>query len=180
MSARTATSWQTSLADLSLILFMLMAAALAHRPVPPRTEAKTQPARPDPAPPQAPSAQGEPLALYIAAPGAPPLARWLESQPRDPRQQLTVTLAYGPGAEAKALETAAALVREQGGSLASARIVIEPGPGLGVAPLRAALAFDAPPVEAQSGQSPPMEARPGVARSLRRAGEQTSHGRPPR
>lgn len=175
VSARTATSWQTSLADLSLILFMLMAAALAHRPAPPRTDATTQTAPPDTASPdsahsQAPSAQGEPLALYIAAPGAPPLARWLESQPRDPRQQLTVTLAYGPGAEAKALETAAALVREQGGSLASARIVIEPGPGPGVAPLRAALAFDAPSREAPAG----------VARSLRRAGEQTSHGRPPR
>lgn len=112
------------------------------------------------------------MAVYIAAPGAPPLARWLESQPRDPRQQLTVTVAYGPGGQAKALETAAGLLRQEVGAPAdgreTARIVIEPGTGARVAPPRAVLAFDAPP---------PEDDTPRVARSLRRSAIDTSHGR---
>lgn len=173
VSARTATSWQTSLADLSLILFMLLAAALAQRPVP----AKPVPAKPAShesaaAEDDGPSPRAEPMAVYIAAPGAPPLARWLESQPRDPRQQLTVTVAYGPGGQAKALETAAGLLRQESGlpgdGRETARIVIEPGTSARVAPPRAVLAFDAPP---------PEDDTPRVARSLRRSADDTSHGR---
>ena len=172
VSARTATSWQTSLADLSLILFMLLAAALAQCPVPPKpVPAKSVPQEPAAAEADGPSAQAEPMAVYIAAPGAPPLARWLESQPRDPRQQLTVTVAYGPGGQAKALETAAGLLQGQGGAPGdgreTARIVIEPGTGAGVAPPRAVLAFDAPPQEDDPSR---------MARSLRRPAEDSSHG----
>lgn len=177
VSARTAVSWQTSLADLSLILFMITAAAVTHRP-PPKRQPERPAERPVVARPHAgPSDRGAAMAVYIAAPDAPPLARWLSQQPRDPRQQLTITVAYTPGAEAQALETAARMLREAkagvpelrqnaggdaAGDVGGARIVIEPGGG----PPRAELAFDAP--ANASTQS--------VARSLRPSGQQSSHG----
>ncbi|WP_395328912.1 hypothetical protein WBP06_14030 [Novosphingobium sp. BL-8H] len=171
MSARTAVSWQTSLADLSLILFMITAAAVTHRP-----PARHRPDRPPAAvarPPAGPSDRGEALAVYIAGPGAPPLARWLSQQPRDPRQQLTITVAYAPGAEARALETAAAMLRQaQAGAsdFGGARIVVEPGAG----PPQAALAFDAPAIPPlPPAPSPSVE---GMARSLRPSGQASSHG----
>lgn len=128
--------WQTSLADLSLILFLIAASAVGRH----QREQEHQPA-PRAAPP--PSAQGEPLAVYAAAPGAPPLARWLADQAPDPRQQLTITARYGaePGAQGRALGEAARLLAEAQGLGRRARLVVEPGEG----PARVALAFDAAP-----------------------------------
>lgn len=120
--------WQTSLADLSLILFMLAAAALHDRP---------PAARPAPASPRS-----EPLAVYEATPEAPRLGVWLEQQAPDPRQQLTITARYGaaPGAREQALAQAARLLAEAGQAGRAARIVVEPGAG----PARVALAYDTP------------------------------------
>jgi len=124
--------WQTSLADLSLILFMLSAAALHDRPARPAGPAASAPS----------SVQSQPLAVYAAAPGAPPLGAWLTQQAPDPRQQLTVTVRYGAGPSAReaALREAAHLLAEAGAQGRSARIVVEPGTG----PARAALAYDVP------------------------------------
>lgn len=132
MIARAGSGWQTVLADLSLILFMVTAAALSQ-------------AKPDAATASAGelsplSPQGQPLALYRAEPGAPPLAQWLGSQAVDARQQLTIVARYAPGDQAAALAQAEALAREAGRAGADARIVIEPGPG----GTTAALAFDTP------------------------------------
>lgn len=135
MSLRPGQSWQTSLADLSLILFLATAAAASH-----------QAAKPHKAPVNrvsvAPSPQTEPLSVYVDAPGAPPLAQWLREQAVDPRQQLTITARYGPaeGAQAQALASAGRLLVAAGAQGRSARIVVEPGAG----PVRAALAYDSP------------------------------------
>lgn len=168
MSARTAVSWQTSLADLSLILFMITAAAVTHRVPKPAAE------KPVVRREIGPSDRGEALAVYIASPGAPPLARWLSQQPRDPRQQLTITVAYAPGEEAQALEIASRMLREAGTDsvhVGGARIVVEPGSGLP----RAELAFDAPAGAASGATS--AAAGESMARSLRSSGQASSHGR---
>lgn len=165
MSARTTVSWQTSLADLSLILFMITTAAVTHRP-----PVRHRPEKPAVVQPQAgPSVRGEALAVYIAAPGAPPLAQWLIRQPRDPRQQLTITVGYAPGMEAPALEKAVAMLRaaqEVGPGYGNARIVVEPGAG----PPRAEMAFDAP------APAVTLPSTQGVARSLQPSGQTPSHG----
>lgn len=152
MIARAGTGWQAMLADLSLILFMVTAAALAKRPGTP----------PAPPPPPAPatsevaqaSERSQPLAIWIAGPGAPRLGEWLASQAADARQQVTITAKYVPGGQAGAIAEASRLVAEAGAAGVSARIVIEPGEG----PLRAELAYDVPPQVARSLQSSPANA----------------------
>ncbi|AXB75664.1 hypothetical protein [Novosphingobium sp. P6W] len=130
MKGTSSFGWQTSLADLALILFMLSAASLHNRPA---SQAKAD---------LHASAQSEPLAVYHAAAGAPPLDMWLEQQAADPRQQLTITARYGaaPGARDAALAEAARLLAEAGAHGRAARIVVEPGAG----PARVALAYDVP------------------------------------
>lgn len=131
MMARAGSGWQYILADLSLILFMVTAAALASG-----EDAPAKPAVAD----QPLSPQAEPLALYRAAPGAPPLGQWLRDQSADPRQQLTIVARYRPGEQTAALDEAAALARQAGAAGMGARIVVEPGPGGATA----ALAYDSP------------------------------------
>lgn len=126
MIARAGSGWQYALADLSLILFMVTAATLAHageQPLPVRA-----------------SAQGEPLALWRPGSGAPPLQEWLAAQSPDPRQQLTIVARYAAGEQAGALAQAQALAVSAGDAGVTARIIIEPGEG-GVA---ATLAHDVP------------------------------------
>lgn len=133
MIARAGSGWQTVLADLSLILFMVTAAALS--------QANTERPEPKAASELSPiSPQGAPLALYRAEAGAPPLAEWLASQAADSRQQLTIVAQYRLGDQSAALAQAEALAREAGEAGTGARIVIEPGEG----GTTAALAFDVP------------------------------------
>jgi len=144
----SAFGWQTSLADLSLILFMLSAAAL-HRQPPARPQEqrieRPQPrtsVHPAASPPARPAPRSEPLAVYEATAGAPPLGVWLEQQAIDPRQQLTIIARYGPapGSRDAALGSAVRLLGEAGVAGASARLVVEPGSG----PVRVVLAYDRP------------------------------------
>ena len=79
MMARAGSGWQYVLADLSLILFMVTAAALASTDDAPKAPAFLAPDDAD----QPLSPQGQPLALYRAAPGAPPLGQWLRDQSAD-------------------------------------------------------------------------------------------------
>lgn len=161
MMTRAGSGWQYVLADLSLILFMVTAAALASAEDPPTAPkpagtAKTSGAA---AGDQPLSPQGEPLALYRAAPGAPPLGQWLRDQSADARQQLTIVAQYRPGEQSEALSRAETLARDAGEAGMRARIVIEPGQGGATA----ALAFDAPaPHPAQPPAAP-------MARSLQRS-----------
>ncbi|MET0588484.1 MAG: hypothetical protein ABWZ75_08175 [Novosphingobium sp.] len=133
MIARTGSGWQYALADLSLILFMVTAAALSQ------TDTKDV-ARP--------SLQGETLAVWGAAPDAPSLADWLALQAPDRRQQLTIVARYTPGEQDKALAKASALAASAGEAGHRARIVVEPGEG----GITAALAYDAPLVLARGLQ----------------------------
>lgn len=111
--------WQTTLADLALILFMVTAAAIAERP-PANREAAAETVF------TAAPAQGEALAIYRAAPEAPPLAEWLADQPRDGRQNLTIIARHRPGGAAAAAHAALALERVSAAAGRTARIVLEP------------------------------------------------------
>lgn len=129
MIVRAGSGWQTVLADLSLILFMVTAAALQ--------QAQDQPARAAvPIPPVAPPALAEPVALWRAAHDGPGLRQWLASQPVDPRLRLTI-VAHHAGDPARAGAAALALAREAG---RPARIVIEADGREGIS---AALTYDA-------------------------------------
>ncbi len=115
--------WQTVLADLSLILFMVCASALS-------TAAPNE-SRPEPPP--------EPLALYRADPGAPPLDQWLREQAADPRQRLTIVATYTGSDRPAATAQAESLARSAEAAGFAPRVMIEPGaPG----PARVSLTFE--------------------------------------
>ena len=128
MNARAGSGWQTVLADLCLILFMLSAATLSQA-----ADGNGVSASP----------RSEPVAVYAARSESPPLADWLAEQPRDPRQQLTIVAHYAPGGQEAAILAATALARQSG---MAARIVVEPGE---VSGMTAILAYDAAPVISQ-------------------------------
>lgn len=134
MIVRGGSGWQTVLADLSLILFMVTASSLGEKPAP----ALPPPAPPVPIRPLVP-ALGEPVALWRDALGAPPLGQWLAQSGGDARLRLTILAA--PDQAARALALAAAAPRP-------ARIVLDPGRS-GV---EAALTYDQGEVLAQALQ----------------------------
>ena len=135
MISRISFGWQTTMADLALILFMVTAAGI-------HAQHQQQGQRPRPAAAVSPlSAQGEPLAVYRAQAGAPPLARWLAEQAPDRRQFLTIVARYRAGNVATAAREAVGLAREAGAAGVAARIVLEPGE---TDDLLATLAFDRP------------------------------------
>ena len=106
MAKVVGTGWQMIIADLSMILFMLTASAVT------RQGPKANAASASPQAPQAPiqpGARSEPVAVWIAGEGAPPLREWLAQQPRDSRQQVTITASYAPGALDEALTDPAGL-----------------------------------------------------------------------
>ena len=107
MIARSGSGWQTVLADLSLILFMITASAVS--------QIKADPASP---PPFVMPALSSPVAVWRAAPGGPALADWLVQNAADPRLRLTI---IAPPAGAPA---ALALGESSG---RPARVLIEPG-----------------------------------------------------
>lgn len=116
MIARAGSGWQTVLADLSLILFMVTASAVSEAP----------PASPPP--PVVLPAQGGPVALWRAGPGAPALPQWLAQHP-DPRLGLTIL------APPEEVEAALAL---SGAAGRPARLVLDPA----LSGLSATLGYD--------------------------------------
>ncbi len=136
IQARMGVGWQYALADLSLILFMVCAAALAQRPALPKFA--------PPPPPRAVVAPealalADPVAVWRAAPGAPSLEVWLASQTLDPRQRLTIVARYS-GRQAQAAFARAETVLQGVRKLpASTRIVVEPA---GVNDVSATLTWD--------------------------------------
>lgn len=115
MNARAGSGWQTVLADLSLILFMVMAAAVSQAS--PEAAAKVP-------------ALGEPVAVWRAGAGAPPLADWLAAAGADPQLRLTIV---APAREAAAAQALAARAGRP------ARIVLEAEAG---GPVLATLTYD--------------------------------------
>lgn len=149
MQVRAGVGWQYALADLSLILFMVCAAALARAPV-------AVAPRPVRAVPSAPvPALADPVAVWREGAGAPSLAEWIAAQPADPRQRLTLVAQYragGGGAEAAFRHAESALQGLRNGT-APQRILVEPGPADS---LIATLTWD-------TGNPPPAA---GLARTL--------------
>ncbi len=125
MNARAGSGWQTVLADLSLILFIVMASAVnetpANSPPPPPSQAAMLPAL------------GDPVAFWRDGAGAPPLKEWLVTAAADPRLRLTI---MAPPAEA---EAALAMAAQAGRPV---RILIDPA----ATTLVAALTYDQPPL----------------------------------
>ncbi|MFM5954931.1 MAG: hypothetical protein ACKOPE_11620 [Novosphingobium sp.] len=131
MIARMGSGWQTVLADLSLILFMVTASAVSEVPAAPVQAGSVLPAL------------GEPAAVWRQTPGAPPLATWLAASP-DPRLRLTIVAA--PAEATAALRLADAAGRP-------ARVLVEPEAS-GIA---ATLTYDQPAPLARGLQRKPAK-----------------------
>jgi hypothetical protein len=144
MIARAGSGWQTLMADLSIILFMVTAAALSQ------TKNGQAAAAPQP------SARGEPLAVYRSGAGAPPLDQWLTAQSPDPRQQLSIVAHYPAGGQRAALAEVALLLGQAGAAGISARLVVEPGDG-GIV---ATLAYDLAVAQGLQGAAAKQETKP--------------------
>lgn len=140
MISRVSFGWQTTMADLALILFMVTAAGLNQQ--------QQRLAAADVVP-ELP-AQGEPLAVYRVDAGAPPLRTWLAEQAPDERQHLTIVARYRVGEAATAAREALNLAEQAGEAGVTARIVLEPGMSELVL---ATLAFDQP----GSGMARPLQ-----------------------
>jgi len=118
MQVRAGVGWQYALADLSLILFMVTAAALAR---------KDHPAAAPPPPSRAEApALADPVAIWRAGPGAPTLEEWLAGQALDPRQRLTIVARYSGGRAQAAFVRAQSALAAVGKLPASTRMVVEP------------------------------------------------------
>ncbi|MCX7283960.1 MAG: hypothetical protein NTX28_07930 [Novosphingobium sp.] len=105
MMIRAGTGWQYALADLSLILFV-----------------------PAPAPvPVAAALDSEPVAVWSAEQGAPPLAGWLAQVGNDPRMEVRIVVRYTEGRRAAAVGQAMDLAQAGGARAQQARILVEPG-----------------------------------------------------
>lgn len=113
MITREGAGWQTVIADLSLILFMVTALALEDAP------AET----PAPTPASAPRS-GEAMALYRPSAGTT-LAQWLQAQAPDPRQQLTIVAQYKATGASEAAHQALAMANTAEKEGFTPRIVIE-------------------------------------------------------
>ena len=129
--APIAMPWQTILADLALILFMMTAAALANAPDGPLLPGAPPPVRtlapPRSPTPPTPSARAEPVGVWRDGPGSPRLDTWLAQQGSDPRLRVSILVRHLAGHEQAALARVKALVAMAGARGAGARIVIEPG-----------------------------------------------------
>lgn len=129
MTFRPTTSWQTILADLALILFMVTASALGDPAI--KVSAAPSQGRPAKAPPVQPvpimaSLRAEPVGVWSEGPGAPALSEWVAQQGGDPRLRATVVV-HHLGHPDAALDHARRLVDAIGARRTSTRVVVEPG-----------------------------------------------------
>ena len=104
-------SWQVLLADLSLILFLSTAAALAAE--------QDQGAAPI-------LIDATPVAQHRLREGGPTLGEWLATQPDDARLRLTLVIPFEPWFNVRALRKAEQLAREARDYDKIARVIIEP------------------------------------------------------
>ena len=131
MQLRAGAGWQYAMTDLSLILFLVAASGLSHS----KTAAR-------PVAPAAPPLVADPVAVWRPGAGMPSLAAWLATQPRDPRQRLTVIARFVGSDSTSASAQAAALLGSAQQAGWPVRIVVEPAPA---DDLSAALTWDAAP-----------------------------------
>ncbi len=115
--------WQTTIADLSLILFMVAASAVSE-------EADTAPHAPaaaEQAPHNPLPAMAEPVAIYRPGPATPPLEEWLATQAPDGRQQLTILAHYAGQDPARAADAALQIAASARRAGWQPRIMLEAG-----------------------------------------------------
>ena len=110
MSIRGLTGWQTSLADLSLILFAVVAASYRGDP---GEEAVPRPEEVE-----------QPMAVFRPG-GDADLTRWLAAQNMDEGALATVIVRHRPGSAARAASEAAHLADEIERAGHHARLVVE-------------------------------------------------------
>ena len=122
MIVRAGTGWQYALADLSLILFLVTASALAQA----NSAPKALPPAP-PLPPVAAALASEPVAVWSAGTGAPPLAQWLARVGADPRLEVQIVVRYADDEREAAAAQAVQLAAAGGPRAKTARILVEPG-----------------------------------------------------
>ena len=122
MIVRAGTGWQYALADLSLILFLVTASALAQA----NSAPKALPPAPL-SPPIAAALSSEPVAVWSAGTGAPPLAEWLAQVAADPRLEVQIIVRFSDKGRDAAVAQAVQLAAIGGPRASSARILVEPG-----------------------------------------------------
>jgi len=118
VSIRGLTGWQTSLADLSLILFAVVAASYRGDP---GEEAVPRPEEVEQA---LDVALGQPMAVFRPG-GDADLTRWLAAQNMDEGALATVIVRHRPGSAARAASEAAHLADEIERAGHHARLVVE-------------------------------------------------------
>jgi len=106
--------WQTTMLDLTLILFLVTAAAL--------TDSGGVAASPP-----AMAALDNATSVWRSGKDAPDIRQWLAEQPADHRQRLTIVAFYEPGEDVGAAARAIALKQSGGSKAANARIVLQEG-----------------------------------------------------
>ena len=114
---RGLSGWQTSLADLALILFVVVAGAhrgIAQDDTPGEAQVRTQV-----------PASGQPMAVFRAV-GDADLPRWLAAQDLDRGEIATVIVRHRPGSAAAAVREATGLVAQIEAAGREARVMIEP------------------------------------------------------
>lgn len=122
MIVRAGTGWQYALADLSLILFLVTASALAQA-----TSAPTAPPPVPTPPPIAAAVSSGPVAVWSAGAGAPPLADWLTQVAADPRLEVQIVVRFTTKGRDAAVAQALQLATAGGPRASAARILVEPG-----------------------------------------------------
>lgn len=122
MNGKSVSGWQTTTADLALILFFVVsAAATSPGPAGSGTDKRTVQKIAAPAVDATPS-----TAIYRQTKGMT-LAQWLRSQPQDDRQVATVLVSRSPGGSAPAMTQALEFLDEIEVSGRSGRLLVERG-----------------------------------------------------
>lgn len=135
MIVRAGTGWQYALADLSLILFLATATALAQAQGHAGEGAKTPPVPPARPLPIAAAMEAEPVAVWSAGTGAPPLAQWLDQNAGDARLEVRIVVRFADGMRDAAVAQAVQLARAGGPRAGHARLLVEPGTQAGASVL---------------------------------------------
>ena len=133
MITREGAGWQTVIADLSLILFMVTALALEDSAAKPAGPIETATAETENTP-----LVGEAMGIFRPGTGTG-LAEWLAAQAPDPRQQITIVAQHRAGEASEAAQQAITLASAAERQGWKPRIVIEQAPE---ADLYAVLAHD--------------------------------------
>ncbi|MCB2065035.1 MAG: hypothetical protein KDE15_00175 [Erythrobacter sp.] len=141
-------SWLVSLADLSLILFIVTGGAIAANPGENPAEAEQEPGAP---------AMGVADQVYIDGPGGPPLAMFLAQHQPAGGEQLTITGTFAPGARQAVVQRVEALAAEASAAGIEPRVIVQPAAQSGVVVL---FAHDGDPQLAQGLRNAEQQSGP--------------------